>query len=197
MIDFIDTWGYFAIFGFLFLENAALVGFFVPGITVLVLGGFLAGTGQLNPALVVAASWLGVVTGDVVCYLAGRFFLTRSRRIRKLVSELDPSGLRSWTILFFQFPVPSRIAVPLLAGSIRMSPLAALGADFLATTVFVISVGGVGFAAGLGAGTVAQAEQWSEWLQYLFISLFLFWVTWLLVIWRRRISRLRRNVDGG
>ena len=52
-------------------ESAALVGLFLPGETVMVLGGVLAATGHANLAVMVTVAVAGAIVGDAVGYVMG------------------------------------------------------------------------------------------------------------------------------
>ena len=67
--DWLVRWGYGVIFGAMLLENAGLP---LPGETVTLLGGYAAGSGQLNPLGVMAAAASGAVLGDNIGYWVGR-----------------------------------------------------------------------------------------------------------------------------
>jgi membrane protein DedA with SNARE-associated domain len=62
-------WGYGVIFGAMLLENAGLP---LPGETVTLLGGYAAGSGQLDPIGVIAAAATGAMLGDNIGYWVGR-----------------------------------------------------------------------------------------------------------------------------
>lgn len=62
-------WGYAVIFTAMLLENAGLP---LPGETVTLLGGYAAGSGQLNPLAVMAAAASGAMLGDNLGYWVGR-----------------------------------------------------------------------------------------------------------------------------
>jgi len=69
--DFIRSIGYFGLFAILFAETGLLIGFFLPGDTLLVSAGLLAARGQLHLALVLLAMIAGAVLGDATGYLIG------------------------------------------------------------------------------------------------------------------------------
>ena len=67
--DVLGRWGYLVIFGAMLLENAGLP---LPGETVTLLGGYAAGSGQLNLLGVMGAAAGGAVLGDNLGYWVGR-----------------------------------------------------------------------------------------------------------------------------
>jgi len=67
--DVLGRWGYLVIFAAMLLENAGLP---LPGETVTLLGGYAAGSGQLNILGVMGAAAGGAVLGDNIGYWVGR-----------------------------------------------------------------------------------------------------------------------------
>ncbi len=67
--DVLGRWGYLVIFGAMLLENAGVP---LPGETVTLLGGYAAGSGQLNVLGVMGAAIGGAVLGDNIGYWVGR-----------------------------------------------------------------------------------------------------------------------------
>jgi membrane protein DedA with SNARE-associated domain len=67
----LGRWGYLVIFAGMLLENAGLP---LPGETITLLGGYAAGSGQLNLFGVMAAAVTGAVLGDNIGYWLGRRF---------------------------------------------------------------------------------------------------------------------------
>jgi membrane protein DedA with SNARE-associated domain len=68
--DLAQQYGYWAVFVGILLEN---IGFPVPGETVTLAGGFLAGNEQLNYWIVLADAVLGAVIGGNIGYWIGRW----------------------------------------------------------------------------------------------------------------------------
>ena len=67
--EVIGRWGYVVIFAAMLLENAGLP---LPGETVTLLGGYAAGSGQLNLLGVMGAAAGGAMLGDNIGYWVGR-----------------------------------------------------------------------------------------------------------------------------
>ncbi|HZQ36798.1 MAG TPA: VTT domain-containing protein [Dehalococcoidia bacterium] len=64
--------GYGGLFAILFAETGLLIGFFLPGDTLLISAGLLAARGHLHIAGVLGAMIAGAVLGDAVGYLIGK-----------------------------------------------------------------------------------------------------------------------------
>src|SRR5579883_2891928 len=70
--EIIRAIGYTGLFAILFAETGLLVGFFLPGDTLLITAGLLAARGHLHIAGVLGAMIAGAVLGDAVGYLIGK-----------------------------------------------------------------------------------------------------------------------------
>ncbi len=71
----IHRWGYLAVFGTIFLEDFGLP---LPGETMLITAGVLAGLGQLSIVPLLLVAWTAAVLGDNLGYAIG---LTGGRRL--------------------------------------------------------------------------------------------------------------------
>lgn len=75
LVDFaglIGPWGYLVVFVVVALECQALLGLFLPGESLVLLGGFLAGQGVFDPGTLVFVISLAAILGDSVGYRLGR-----------------------------------------------------------------------------------------------------------------------------
>jgi undecaprenyl-diphosphatase len=68
----LGAWTYALVGVFAFAETGAFVGLLVPGETVMILGGAVAGQGATNLYLTIALAWLAAVGGDCTSFLIGR-----------------------------------------------------------------------------------------------------------------------------
>jgi membrane protein DedA with SNARE-associated domain len=75
LTPFIHRWGYLAVFGTIFLEDFGLP---LPGETMLITAGVLAGLGQLRIVPLLLVAWTAAVLGDNLGYVIG---LTGGRRL--------------------------------------------------------------------------------------------------------------------
>ena len=69
--DLIRTVGYVGLFAIIFAETGLLVGFFLPGDSLLFTAGFLASQDHLNIWLLIPVCFVAAVTGDAVGYAFG------------------------------------------------------------------------------------------------------------------------------
>jgi membrane protein DedA with SNARE-associated domain len=100
-----DFWQLISDYGLL----AVLVGTFLEGETILVLGGFFAQLGKLDLGLVMAAAFVGSLTGDQLWFAIGRLgghWLLRRRPTWKPGFDRISSFLErneTWFVLTFRF----------------------------------------------------------------------------------------------
>lgn len=71
LVTLIKTAGYAGLFGIVFAESGLLIGFFLPGDSLLFTAGFLASQGYLNIWLLMPLLFIAAVTGDSVGYAFG------------------------------------------------------------------------------------------------------------------------------
>lgn len=70
--DLLKTVGYVGIFAIIFAESGLLIGFFLPGDSLLFTAGFLASQGFFNIAILCVVTFFAAVVGDNVGYQFGR-----------------------------------------------------------------------------------------------------------------------------
>jgi membrane protein DedA with SNARE-associated domain len=120
---------YLIIAGLVFGEAAAFIGFVLPGETAVVLGGFLASSGQLDIVALCALVFASAVVGDSVGYEVGRVFgpkVLRLRLVAKQSARIDRARRqlrqRGGPAVFLgRFTAFFRAVMPGLAGLSRMS----------------------------------------------------------------------------
>lgn len=74
IVDLLRTIGLVGIWGIVFVESGLLVGFFLPGDSLLFVAGLLASQGYLNLPALIIGSILAAILGDNVGYQLGRKF---------------------------------------------------------------------------------------------------------------------------
>ena len=125
--DIAREYGYWAVFVGVLLEN---MGIPIPGETVTLVGGFLAGSHELNVWYVLGAATVGAILGDSGGYLLGYYggwpLLVRIGKLLK-VPESTLMGLRDRfsknadkAVLFGRFVTLLRVFAGPLAGITRM-----------------------------------------------------------------------------
>jgi membrane-associated protein len=72
LITAIEAIGYIGLFGIVFAETGLLIGFFLPGDSLLFVAGFLSSQGIFHPAILIALLFTAAVVGDSVGYAIGK-----------------------------------------------------------------------------------------------------------------------------
>lgn len=120
----IKTGGYTALFAILFSETGILIGFFLPGDSLLFTAGYLASAGYLNITTVIIVSFIAAVLGDALGYSLGRKYGYKvfNSRFRFFPKEIVPKAQVFYkkhggkTIIFARFMPVIRTIAPILAG---------------------------------------------------------------------------------
>src|SRR3954464_11880010 len=68
----LGAWTYLLVGVFAFAETGAFVGLIVPGETVMLLGGAVAGHGAISIYLLIAIAWFSAWAGDTTSFFIGR-----------------------------------------------------------------------------------------------------------------------------
>jgi membrane-associated protein len=141
--------GYLLLFGIVFAETGLLVGFFLPGDSLLFTVGVVAGAGKLNLFVVNAVLMAAAIIGDSTGYLLGRStgphifnrpdsrFFKREHLIRTHEFYEKHGGK---TIIYARFIPILRTFAPFVAGAAEMNY-----ARFFAYNIF----GGIGWVAAM------------------------------------------------
>ena len=126
----LGKWTYLLVGALAFLETGAFVGLVAPGESAILVGGVVAGQGQISIVLLIGIVWACAVAGDLTSYMLGRRlgreFLVRHGPRLKITEErlhyvegfFDRRG--GVTILIGRFIGLVRAIAPFLAGSSRM-----------------------------------------------------------------------------
>jgi undecaprenyl-diphosphatase len=68
----LGPWTYLLVGVLCFLESGAFLGLVIPGETAIVVGGFVAGQGEIDVIVLIAIVWTTAVAGDLVSFALGR-----------------------------------------------------------------------------------------------------------------------------
>lgn len=167
LLELAEPWAYVVIAALAAAESGAMVGLFLPGETIMLLGGVLVFQGNAEAVPMVLSAWLGGAAGDAFSFFLGRRYGDRIKRTwlgRKIGPErwqrssayLDRHG---WKAVFFgRFVGVFRALLPPLAGASTMPArtffTAVLPAGFLFGGGFVL----LGVAAG---GSWRLIDHWA------------------------------------
>ena len=149
----LGAWTYLLVALLAFLETGAFVGLVAPGEFTVILGGAVAGQGDVSLPLIIAITWLSAFLGDTVSFMLGsrlgRGFLLRhgervritDERLHQVERYFDRHGGK--TILIGRFIGLVRALAPFIAGSSNMryaafAPYSVLGTGLWATTFILV-----------------------------------------------------------
>ncbi len=147
LINLIKGVGYVGLFIIVFAESGLLIGFFLPGDSLLFTAGFLASQGYLNIGAVMLIIWAGAVLGDNVGYAFGQkvgprifrkedsllFHKDNLERARAFYHEHGPK-----TIILARFVPIVRTFAPILAGVAKMDYPTFLRYNLIGGTVWTV-----------------------------------------------------------
>jgi membrane-associated protein len=166
---------YVVVAGIIFIETALLVGFFLPGDSLLFSAGLVAAVrGDVNIVILVFTVFLAAFIGDQVGYVLGRkigrpYFQKRnSKRMQKMLlkSERFYEKYGWWSVVIARYIPWVRTFVPPIAGTVKMNYYKFLSANALGAFLW-----GVGITlAGFYSGSISWVKDISYALAIFFIS---------------------------
>jgi membrane protein DedA with SNARE-associated domain/membrane-associated phospholipid phosphatase len=128
--EMLGNWTYLLVGTLAFLETGAFIGLIAPGETALLLGGLVAGQGQIDVLTLIAIVWAAAVAGDLTSFYfgrrLGRAYLVKhgprvhitEDRLEQVEGFFDRHGGKA--ILLGRFVGLVRAVAPFLAGSSGM-----------------------------------------------------------------------------
>jgi membrane protein DedA with SNARE-associated domain/membrane-associated phospholipid phosphatase len=150
-----------------FAETGAFVGLVLPGETVVILGGAVAGQGETSIVLTIGVVWLGALTGDSVSFLLGRrlgrgFLLRHGPKVRitrERFARVEEYFSRhgGMTIVIGRFIGLVRALAPFVAGSSGMRYTYYLPFGVLGTGLWAVAFALVGYFASQSLDAAARA----------------------------------------
>ncbi|MGH2924277.1 MAG: bifunctional DedA family/phosphatase PAP2 family protein [Solirubrobacterales bacterium] len=149
----LGSWTYLLVAVLAFLETGAFVGLVAPGEFTVMLGGAVAGQGDILLPLIIAITWVAAFSGDSVSFALGsrlgRGFLVRhgervritEERLKQVEDYFDRHGGK--TIVIGRFIGLVRALAPFIAGTSGMgyrafAPYSILGTGLWAVTFVLI-----------------------------------------------------------
>lgn len=182
-----QQYGYWAVFLGILLEN---VGLPIPGETVTLAGGFLAGSHQLNYWIVLTDAVLGATLGGTIGYWVGRYggwslLLAIGRLFRvqesKLVALKNQFGENAAKAVFLgRFVALLRIFASPLAGIAQMP----YPRFMLFNTLGAVAWASVMVTLSFFAGQIVPLEKLVEWASRFALLTLLIVVAWIVVpVW--------------
>ncbi len=166
---------YIAVAGIVFIETGLLVGFFLPGDSILFSAGLVAAAhGNINIVILVTAIFLAAFFGDQVGFVIGRVvgrpYLDKreSPRFKRMIakSEVFYEKYGWWAVVIARYFPWIRTFVPPIAGAAKMNYYKFLSANALGAFLW-----GVGITlAGYYAATVPWVKSSSYAIAAFFIT---------------------------
>jgi membrane-associated protein len=130
LAQLIKSVGYLGVWGIIFAESGFLIGFFLPGDTLLFTAGFLASQGFLDVKILILGCFICAVLGDNVGYSTGKRFgarlfnrkdswLFNHNNLIKTKLFYEKHGNKA--IVFARFVAIVRTFAPIIAGTVGMN----------------------------------------------------------------------------
>ncbi|MEH6549487.1 MAG: DedA family protein [Pseudomonadales bacterium] len=178
-----------------FIESFAILGIIVPGVILLAMAAFLAGSGVLDLSTTLICAGLGAVAGDGSSYLIGRYF---HRHIthwwpfyqhQNWVDKGERFFLRYGAISVFlgRFIGPIRPVMPLVAGSLFMPKRQFFAINIVSACLWAPFYILPGYMAG-------KAIEWDpQWQRWGFIVMIGFGLVVALLLWARNRYKLEHE----
>ena len=144
----LGAWTYLLVGALAFLETGAFVGLIAPGEFTVMLGGAVAGQGDISLPVILAITWACAFAGDSVSFMLGArlgrdFLIRHGQRVRITEERLEQvesyfSRYGGRTILIGRFIGLVRALAPFIAGSSKMpyrafAPFSILGTGLWST----------------------------------------------------------------
>jgi len=190
-------YGYGAVFTGILLENTGIP---IPGETITLVGGFLAGSGELNYWLVLGCAMMGAVVGDNFGYWIGRIggwsFLVRFGKFfgfQESILETTKTRFAQnapQAVFLGRFIAFLRIFAGPLAGIARMPYWQFLLCNFAGAALWAFTIVNIAFF----LGKLIPLPQLVEWLARFGIFTFFLVIILLIVnIWREKRNKTIEN----
>ncbi len=154
LVALIKAVGYVGLFGITFAESGLLIGFFLPGDSLLFTAGFLASQGFLDIFILAFFTFLGAALGDSAGYAFGKkvgpkiftkedsvlFHKDHLERARAFYDEHGPK-----TIVLARFMPVIRTFAPILAGVGNMRYRTFLFYNIIGGALWAVGLTSIGF----------------------------------------------------
>ena len=153
----IETVGTIGLFAIVFAESGLLIGFFLPGDSLLFTAGLLASQGKLNFPLILVGCFVAAVAGDQVGYAFGNRVgpalfrrpesrLFKHENLDRAQAYFDKYGAK--TIVLARFVPIVRTFAPILAGVGTMEYRTFVRFNVLGGFIWAVGVTSIGYVLG-------------------------------------------------
>lgn len=196
--DIASQYGYWAVFIGIALENTGIP---LPGETITIVGGFLAGSGELNYWVVLASAIAGAVLGDNFGYWIGkiggwrfllrlgRFFRIQERQLEEARKQFSKNAPRA--VFFGRFVALLRIFAGPMAGIAQMPYPQFLLCNFGGAAVWASIMVTLSFF----LGRLIPLHQLVNWMAKVGVVALIIVIAWMAIPiwWEARKPRLRNE----
>ncbi len=177
-------YGYLAVFVGILLEN---LGIPLPGETITIVGGFLAGSGELNYWLVLACAATGAFIGGICGYFLGKYggwqlmlaiarcFRVQEVQLEEIKTKFSENSVKA--VFFGRFIALIRIFTSPMAGVVEMPFGQFLAVNFGGA----IAWAGVMTTLAFFVGKIVSLEQLLAWVSKFAILALLIAIAWIVV----------------
>lgn len=167
ILDSLSPYGELALMAIVFAETGLLIGFFLPGDSLLIIAGVLASQGKLDLALAVPACFVGAFVGSEVGYTIGQrlgprlFTKDESRFFKREYVErthrfFERHGPK--TIVLARFVPIVRTFTPVMAGVASMRRREYTIFNLVGAALWAVGLVLIGWALGDSLGTVDDVK---------------------------------------
>lgn len=194
----VTEWGLWFLAVFVVLENVPIVGFFTPGVTLLVLSGFFYDTLASHWFAVFLTAYSAIAVADMAWFSLGywggrqtRWLQALARRSPNVEHVLTTQPL--WQLVFYQFIPYFRMFFPFALGVYHYSWWRWAGLVLVGTFCYVSVFFGIGFATRQLYQSLTGAEQVTQLVNTVLVSVA---VVYVLVLYRRWQQAKQLDVRG-
>jgi membrane protein DedA with SNARE-associated domain len=190
-----EKYGYLSVFTGILLEN---LGIPLPGETITIVGGFLAGSGELNYWIVLASAASGAFLGGVCGYFIGKsggwvlmqkiakVFRVSDKKLEEIKGKFAENAVKA--VFFGRFIALLRIFASPMAGVVEMPLPKFLGVNLASSLSWAAIMTGIAYT----VGKFVSLEQLIAWVGQFAIVALLIAAAWIGVpLWlESRASKL-------
>jgi membrane protein DedA with SNARE-associated domain len=190
-----SEYGYWAIFTGIALENTGIP---IPGETITIVGGFLAGSGELDYWLVLITAIAGAVLGDNFGYWLGKFggwklllkignvFRIQEKQLKRAREEFSRNGAKA--VFFGRFLTLLRIFAGPMAGIAEMPYAKFLLCNVAGATAWASIMVTISFF----VGRLIPLKDLVSWITKFGVFALLLVIAWIIIpLWREnRLQKL-------
>ena len=179
-----SQYGYLAVFVGILLEN---LGIPLPGETITIVGGFLAGSGELNYWLVLASAAIGAFIGGIFGYFVGKsggwklmlavskVFRIQEVQLEEIKSKFSENAVKA--VFFGRFIAVIRIFASPMAGVVEMPFGQFLAVNLAGAATWASVITTLAFF----VGKVLSLEQLLAWVSKFAVLALVIAIAWIVV----------------